>query len=224
MWRDLLWTVRQIRRQPWFALAIVITLGGSMGVNATLFSIFNATMLRPWAVKDPARVVVIHASALTASEVAYWTEHTRTLSHIVTIRRHQAARMDGRRLEVNLVSANYFDAMGVAMERGRGFVAEDGDTARSDIAVISHRTWETFFARDAGIVGRLIHLNGRPFSIVGVVAPGFDGAWSEMRRVDLWLPSAASGRFAPATDPPHDGFDVGRDVRRRTAHGHVIDR
>jgi predicted permease len=212
MWRDLLWAGRQIRRQPLFALAIVVTLGGAIGVNTTLFALFNATMLRPWAVKDPARVVVVHASALTPSEVRYWAEHTTSLSHIVAIRRHQVVRMEGRRLELNLVSTNYFDAMGVAIERGRGFAAADGDALRANVAVISHRTWETFFARDAGVVGRLIHLNGRPFNIVGVAAPGFDGAWSEMRRVDLWLPSAASRRLAPATEPPGDGFDSGRDV------------
>jgi putative ABC transport system permease protein len=220
MWRDLFWAARQIRRQPLFALAIVLTLGSSMGVNATLFSIFNGTMLRPWAIHDPARVVVIHTSALTTPEIRYWSEHSTGLSHIVTIRRHHVAWTDGRRLAVDLISTNYFEAMGVPMVRGRGFVVDDGDAARSNVAIISHRTWDSSFARDEGIVGRLIHVNGRPFRVAGVAAPGFDGSWSEMRRVDLWIPSAAARRLAPAGDLSRDDFDPGRDVVAARLAGH----
>src|SRR5262245_1050864 len=174
--------IRQIRRQPFFALAIVTILGSSMGVNSALFSIFNATMLRPWAVKDAARVVVVHASALTGPEVRYWTEHVTTLSDVVTIRRSLVAWTGGQRLGVHLVSTNYFDGMSVPMQRGTVFGDAERDPSRANVAIISHRTWDELFGRAEDILERQLALNGRSFRIVGVAASGFDGSWSEMRR------------------------------------------
>lgn len=68
IWRDITYAVRQVRRQPLFALVIVLMLGSAMGVNTSLFSMFNATMLRPWPVKDAGRLVVVHYSQLSSAE------------------------------------------------------------------------------------------------------------------------------------------------------------
>ncbi len=88
------------------------------------------------------------------------------------------------------VSANYFTVLGVPIALGRGFLPEEEQLASpSTVTVISHRLWQTQFGGDRGVVGQTIHLNGRPFTIVGVTAPEFGGYSIDQQ--SLWVPITA---------------------------------
>ena len=96
-----------------------------------------------------------------------------------------AARVPGA-----YVSANYFTVLGVPIALGRGFLPEEEQLASpSTVTVISHRLWQTQFGGQRDVVGRTIHLNGRPFTIVGVTAPEFGGYSIDQQ--SLWVPITA---------------------------------
>jgi predicted permease len=194
--QDLVSAYRQIRRQPGFALIIVLTLGSAMGVTTSLFALFNASSFQPWPVSDPDRLVVVHASSVPPSEWRDWAAQSTSFSGLVAMRRGYTARSAGRRLSFDCVSANYFGVLGVPMLTGRGFAPTD-DRPGVSAAIISFHTWEAHFASDPAILGRSILLDGVPFTIVGVAARGFEGTWAELTRTDLWLPLSALERLEP---------------------------
>jgi hypothetical protein len=93
------------------------------------------------------------------------------------------------------VSGNYFRALEIGTVLGRGFVDDDDRSAApAAVAVISHRLWQRRFDADPAIVGKAIELDDKPFIVVGVVEPGFNGA--SIRR-DIWLPLAAGQILRP---------------------------
>ena len=101
------------------------------------------------------------------------------------------------------VAANYFAVLGVPMALGRGFLPEE-ESARnpSTVAVISDRLWRTQFSGERDVIGRTIQLNGRPFTVIGVTAPGFTGY--TIASESLWVPLTAYP----------DGDDLRRLARR----------
>jgi predicted permease len=203
--------LRQLLRRPGFALVIVLTLGTAMGVNTSLFSVFNTEFLRPWRVKDPDRVVVVHP-AVSLSEWRSWSEHATSLSGLLARGGSGSARSEGRRLRFEFVSASYFAVLGIPLERGRAFApADDRMNGPGTAAILSHRLWQTHLASDPAALGRSLVLDGVPFTIVGVAAQGFDGP--EKGRLDLWLPLSAYPRLQ-ATDrrPPRAGSEADRMV------------
>lgn len=211
---------RQLLRQPAFAAVIVLTLGGAMGVNASLFAAFSARMLRPWAVPEPDRMVVVLSPSPPVAEWRQWSEQTRSLSGLVMMLRGYRAQQAGERRAFDLVSANFFSVLRVPVERGRAFLpGEDLPGAPGDVAIISHRAFERDFASDPSVIGRSIELDAVPFTIVGVASQGFDGVWPEWYRTDLWLPLAAAPRLSPQDAPAADPLAARGYVAGRLAPG-----
>jgi len=207
---DLAHAIRQIRRQPGFAAVIVLTLGGALGVNTALFSVVNGVWFQPWPVRDPDRVVAIRPW-VSASEFQHWTEQSRSFSGLASRRPGVFnLRLDGRQVIFEHVSANYFDVLGIPIVRGQAFSPDDdrGDGA-GESAVISHRTWETRLGADPKVVGRSIVIGDVAFKVIGIAAPGFEGAGPGIRR-HLWLPFAAWRRLQ--TNPRQSAAE-GRDVQ-----------
>jgi predicted permease len=206
--QDVAYAFRQIRRKPAFALVIIVTLGSAMGVNTSFFSMFNASALKPWAVKDPDRVVVIDAR-VTLAEWRYWAERTKALAGITATMGGGSARSDGRRLFFDYVDARHFEVL-APLARGRAFDhADDRPGGAGTEAVIAHRLWESRFSADPAVLGKPIALDGVVFTIVGVAGAGFDGAGRGGR--DLWLPLAAFTRLQ-ASDASRDWQELSRAV------------
>jgi predicted permease len=95
------------------------------------------------------------------------------------------------------VSGSYFDGLGVAAALGRTLNAADGEPAAPSAAVVSDRFWTRRFGRDPAVLGRTIHVNRVPVTVVGITPPGFDGAMQVGEAVDISLPLAHHGRFLP---------------------------
>ncbi len=208
LWQDAAYGLRTMRREPGFTLTALIALGSAIGINTSLFTIFNAFALRPWSVRDPARMVVAHRSApqgggdFGIAEYRYLAQHAQALSGMIAMRNGEQVRMENtfdRHLQLTYVSGNYFRVLGVDMERGRGFLeGEDRNGAPQAVAVISHELWQNRLGADAGIVGRMIRLDDVPFTIVGVTPEDFTGT-SPLRN-DIWAPLPARRLLRP-NDP-----------------------
>ena len=196
--QDLRYAFRNMRRQPGFALIAILTLGIAIGLNTSFFTVFDAVALRLWPVKDPARVVKIlsrvqrfpQPRGFSIAEYRYLAEHAKSLSGMAAMN-SVSVRLGfedfGKMSSAIFVSGNHFQILGVAMELGRGFIPEeDFPDSPVNVAVLNYQLWRDHFASDKVIVGKQIHVNEVPFTVVGVTSEEFTG--TSGGREDLWLP------------------------------------
>jgi predicted permease len=207
--QDVCYAARVLRRSPLFAMTAVLSLGIGIAGNAVVFSLADAYLFRSRpGVADEHRLVEVgridagdrsgfysgagfdtfsypnyldYRERQTVFEglAAY---HTGSIAAFGLGTSDSAARVPGA-----YVSSNYFTVLGVRVALGRGFLPEDERLASpSTVAVISDRLWQTQFGGDPGVVGRTIHLNGRPFTVIGITAPGFNGYSIDYQ--GLWVP------------------------------------
>ena len=150
---------------------------------------------------DPGEVVRIWARdngrpvGPSVDEYRFMRQHVRSFDGLVA---HTAGGYGARlqspgRAEAYLqsvwVSANFFDVLGVPMQLGAAFIQEDDQPGnRRSPLVISDSTWRVHFGADPGVIGRAVTVSGQPFSVVGVLDPGFDGIG---RPVEMWMPLSA---------------------------------
>ena len=202
--QDVRYAFRSLRGQPGFTIAACTALVLGIGLNTSLFTFFNAVVLRPWSVVDPGRVVTAHyvhssdagrgTSGFGIAEYRFLRDHVRTFSGLIAWRQ-SGARLGheeiDRKTPFSFVSDNYFDVLGVRMLYGRGFLGdEDRPGSPSGVAVISHRFWEVHFAGDTAIIGRVFRVDDVPFTIIGVAPPAFDGT-DPPNAQSFWLPLAS---------------------------------
>jgi len=206
-WQDLAYGFRAMRRQPGFTAVALLALSSAIGINSSLFTVFNAVALRPWPVKDPAGVVNIDhvlldgprrgsIAGFSLASSRYLGEHSKTLNGVVMMRNGEKVDLAGRKIEATYVSGSYFRVLGVGMERGRGFLAEEDQPGNPEaVAVISYPLWQNQFGADPGMVGRRIRLDDIPVIVVGVASRDFTG--TSPLRSDVWLPFAAKLLLRP---------------------------
>jgi predicted permease len=199
--QDLVYAARSLRRQPAFTAAALAALVLAIGLNTTLFTVFNALAIRPWNVADPHRMVVIFdqrpngvlSGGFSLAEYRSWRDHTRTLSGLIARRDETIVMGDddaAQRTRVDYVSGNYFDVLGVPIVVGRGFVAdEDRIDAPQAVCVLGYGLWQRRFGGDPAAVGRTMRLNDATFTIIGIASSDFAGTGAN--RESLWVPLAA---------------------------------
>jgi len=205
LWQDAVYALRTMRRQPGFTLTALAALGLAIGVNTSLFTIFNAIALRPWPVAEPSRVVTIDrftregGSDFGIAEYRYLAQNSKSFSGMIAMRNGERVKLGDRALPLTYVSGNYFAVLGIQMERGRGFVAQEDVTgAPAAVVVISHDLWENLLGGDPRVVGRTIRLDDVPFTVVGVTPADFISA-DPLRNL-VWTPLAARQLLRP-NDP-----------------------
>jgi predicted permease len=205
LWQDAVYAVRTMRRQPGFTLTALAALGSAIGVNTSLFTIFNAVALRPWPVADPSRIVTISrlmregGGDFGIAEYRYLAQNSKSFTGMIAMRNGERVKMADRTLQLTYVSGNYFAVLGVQVERGRGFLEQEDVTgAPVAVAAISHDLWENRLGGDPQIVGRTIRLDDIPFTVVGVTPEDFTG--TNPLRNDVWIPLPARKLLRP-NDP-----------------------
>jgi predicted permease len=195
VWQDVAYAVRNLRRQPGFTLVAVVALASAIGVNTSLFSVFNSMALRPWPVKDPGRMVNIFRQekrdidGFSLAEFRYLAQHSKTFAGMIAMRNNNFD-LDRQKVRSAWVSGNFFSVLGVQMQLGRGFMPEE-DLVESPqpVVVLSYITWRDRFGSDPAIVGKQVHLADVPFTVVGVTSVDFTGTSPD--RVDFWGPFPA---------------------------------
>jgi predicted permease len=203
LWKDAAYGLRAMRREPAFTATALLALGSAIGVNTTLFGIFNAFALKPWTVRDPARVVTVSlfdrdgGRDFGIAEYRYLAAHTQTLSGLVVMRHGEQVKLDDHQHQLTYVSGNYFQVLGVELERGRGFMDdEDRSGDPQAVVVMSYSLWQNQFGADPRVVGRTIRLDDVPFTVVGVAPADFTG--TNPVRNDFWAPLPARALLRPS--------------------------
>ncbi len=180
---DLRYALRQLRRSPGFALTAVLTLSLTVGLAATVFSVFDALLVRPLPYGKPDRIVNNHTLAANGwnqpaslPELKFWREHNSTYAAMAgsTVEELNLLGPQGASV-VHGVNAteDFFAALGVAPLLGRPFGPEDKAKKRDDIAVLSYALWKNRFDSKQTVLGSKIDLDGRPTTVIGVMPAGF---------------------------------------------------
>lgn len=203
---DLRHSVRNLSRQPGFALVAILSLAVGVGVNTAIFSVFDALLFRPPAFRHPDRTVIVYhrspQSADRATSFRAWA-HYRTRTDVFansmafTGARPLVLTEGARRDQVYAepVTSGFFAIADVRLRLGAPFAADADHLAGSRVVVLSHAFWTRRFDADASVVGRSITLNGELFTVTGVANQGFAGL-SREAHADMWIPMTTWARLA----------------------------
>lgn len=214
--QDLRYGLRQLAAKPGFALAAMLSLALGIGANTAIFTLVDQIMLRLLPVERPEELVKLRVAGGRFGSNSGDGLHTFSYPTYVALRDRQsvftgltgqlfssAAMTAGERSErvsVNLVAGNYFQLFGVRSHLGRLITpAEDVKPNGHPVAVLQYDFWRTRLAGRPGIVGETIRLNGTPFTVIGVAAPGFEGTNTGFLD-NVWVPITMKPAITPA-DP-----------------------
>jgi putative ABC transport system permease protein len=184
--QDLRFGWRTLWRRPGFTAVAVLTLALGIGANTAIFSVVNAVLLRPLPYEGSEWLVVLTEESrqnpsmfISYPNFLDWKERSRSFEALA-VHRQQAFILTGgeepERLDGRQVSADFFNVFGVRPELGRAFLGEEDRPGGRPVAVLSHGLWERRFGGGPGVVGGTITLDGRPFTVVGVLPEGFRAA------------------------------------------------
>jgi putative ABC transport system permease protein len=205
--QDLRQAVRVLVKNPGFALVAMLTLALGIGANTAIFSVVDAVLLRPLPYPDPGRLVVVweanpekQAPRMYAAppNLRDWRERSRSFDRLGAFTaRSYTASGDGEAEQIHgvRVTEDTLAALGVAPMLGRGFSAEDDRPGAAPVAIVSHGLWQRRFGGDPSIVGRTVALDGRSYTLVGVMPqrfrfpqpPVLEGT-TPRRQLDIWTP------------------------------------
>jgi predicted permease len=184
--QDLRYALRMLRRSPGFTAVAVLTLGLGIGANTAIFSVIDAVLLKRLPVKHPEQLVLLsHANTRQAIAAFPYKDYKRLRDHNQVFSDLLAYRTLRLTVSIDnqpepavagqLVTGKYYSALGVNAALGRTILPDDDRPGEQPVCVISYNYWQQRFARDPAIVGKIIHLSGLPFTIIGVTPPEFFG-------------------------------------------------
>lgn len=204
MIQDLRYGLRILRKQPAFSLIIILTLGLGIGANTALFSLINAVLLQPLPYAQPEQLVMVYSrtprearQGVAWADLRDWQAQSQSFAELAAFT-PQSVNLTGRaepgRLIGGFVSANFFNLLKVKPAAGRTFVKGEDEAGAERVAIVNYDVWRDRFGADASLVGQTITLNGRIFTVVGIMPAGFRSPYSE---VEVWLPIQQHPGFTP---------------------------
>ena len=201
LWQDIRFGLRMLWKTPGFTITAVLTLALGIGANTAILSVVKAVLMAPLPYKDPSRIVAIWTAspargnqALPSSpgDFAIWKKSgifedlAPSYDDEKTLTGHGSPQF----LIGYAVTANYLRILGVQPQLGRLYTDEEDKPNGPKVVLLSNHLWRATFASDPNILGKTITLDGKPFTVLGVMPPTFDYPAA----VDLWNPAA----FAPS--------------------------
>ena len=194
LWSDLRFAVRGLMKARGFSIAAITALALGIGPNTAIFSVVYATLLAPLPFPEPHQLVMVWSkapsgerSAVSPADYLAWKESARSFQYLEPIspRLFNLSTPDEpRRVRARRVTPDGHRMLGEAVALGRDFQPGDDQPGKNQIVLLSNRLWRLGYAADPGIVGRDIRMDGRPYSVVGVLPPGP----SDRLPADLWMP------------------------------------
>ena len=215
LFRDVRYGLRMLRQKPAFTLVAVLTLALGVGANTAIFSIVNAVLLRALPYRESHRLVKIYANdpGVGLRDVFFSVPELDDLRNRAGVFEEVAAIGGGsvnltgakqpERLEFIVTTPNYFSMLGTTPQIGRLFGAQDFALGFAPAAVISDGLWRRSYGADPNVLGRAVRLDNDPYTIVGVLPPGFRHPGTTIARdVEVFLTAGFSADPAP---PPVRG-------------------
>ncbi|HKH49443.1 MAG TPA: ABC transporter permease [Thermoanaerobaculia bacterium] len=225
---DFRYAWRTLRRDPRFTLLALLVLALGIGASTAIFSLLDAVVLRSLPYPDPDRLVFVwQAPAKSPGErnpVSYpdfmdWQAQSHSFSHLTIFSNPTYALTVGDttdRVNGELVSHGYFSMLGIQAQRGRTFLPEEDQPPGPAVALVGDRLWHERFGAKPALVGSTLRINGYPYTVVGILPPGFSGITG---KTAVWLPASRHTDAIPeiaGLDPVHH-----RDVNWIAALGRL---
>ena len=202
--QDFRHALRGLRRSPGFAAAALVTLGLGTGATTAMFGVVRAVLLAPLPYAESDRRVMIWSqwkgfdkTWVSEAELMDYRTRCRTLKQAAAWDSGQVnitKAAEPARVGIGRVTANLFGTLGAVPLVGRTFSTEEDTPGRNTVAVLSHGLWQRQYGGASDVVGRTIHLDGVPHTIVGVMPRGFqlptDYGEDAAQPTELWVPLA----------------------------------
>jgi predicted permease len=179
--QDVRYGARILLRNPGFTAVAVLTLGLGIGANTAIFSVIYGVLMKPLPYRDGNQLVIVQQQAplagvnnvpFSVKEIQDYREQNQTLNDVVEHHTMSFTLLGGQepqRVQTGVVSANFFDVLGVKPLLGRTFVDADEQHGADAVLVLSYQYWRGSHGGDPDIVGRVFQMNNRPHTVIGVL-------------------------------------------------------
>jgi predicted permease len=206
--QDVRYGLRMLRKNPGFTAVAVLSLALGIGANTTIFTVVNAVLLSALPVRDLPRLVemdTVDTKTLVTQARAEkigmsfpnFEDYRRDnqvftdLAAFLPITLTWSGGSEPRQLQGELVSANYFEVLGIRPAQGRFFMLdEDTKPNGNDVAVLSYALWANKLGSDPSIIGKPLILDARPYTVIGIAPRGFRGTITFFSSEQAWIPTS----------------------------------
>ena len=223
------YALRSLSRSPGFSLLVVLTLALGIGANTAVFSVLRGVLLRPLPHADGERLMYVRQSAellglenalFSVPEIVDYREASTSLTGFAEFSQMQFNMLGGERpvqVEAGIVTGNYFEVMGLEAVVGRTLTPDDDGPEADPVMMLTWDYWQSAFGGDPGVLGRVLRMNGRSVTVVGVAepAPPFPGD------TDILVNMVTSPHHLDAT-MVHGRSHRMTEVFARLAHGATV--
>src|SRR5437588_2237528 len=197
MWNDIRFGARMLVKTPAFTIIAVLALALGIGASTTMFSVVNALLLKPWPyIQDQNRVLYVneyfpkggdHDNGVAYPDYLDFKQQATTLegfgaATVATMILSGGEKPD--RYLGSFISADAFSFLGVKPILGRTFREDEDEQGATPVALLGYEVWKTHFGSDPNVVNRVITINGKRVTVVGVMPKG----WRFPEASDLWMP------------------------------------
>jgi putative ABC transport system permease protein len=214
--QDLRYSVRMLAKKPGFTAIAALTFAIGLGANAAIFSVVNTVLLRPLSYPDPDRVVALWEtrseeaggrSRVTPANFIDWKQGSRVFQDMAAYG-SAAANLTGAGEPEQIlgarVSSGYFGVLGIQPSVGRSFLSQEYQPGSDRLVVLGHDLWARRFGSDPDIAGRPITLDGRSYTVIGVMPAGVYPTWPtaagrvsfDPKNAQFWIPMSFDAEWA----------------------------
>ncbi len=198
LWQDVRFAFRMLRKSPGFTAIAVLALGLGIGANTAIFSIADAFLLKPVKLPDAQHLFVVlerapgqtqAANSVSPANFHDWQEQMKSFESMAAWQ-WDDVNLTGvgtpEKVQGFSVTANFFDVCGVRALAGRTFLGGEDQPGHDNSVVLSHGLWQRTFGSDPKLLGQTIHLDGKPYAVIGIMPRSFNFPMT----AELWVPLA----------------------------------
>ena len=213
--QDVRYAFRSLLKSPGFTAIAVACLALGIGVNATIFSVVDGVILKPFPYPDPDQIVAVHSTnqkervnrgALSYADFKDIRDSASTIQSIAAFSQRSLTLADGsgepERYSGATVSWTLFHLLGMQPIEGRNFSATDDRPGAEPVVLLSYDIWERRYQKSPTVINRAITINGRPHTVIGVMPPKFLFPQNQY----MWVPIASYFEAAPRSQRNVDAF------------------
>src|ERR1700735_2060757 len=196
--QDVRYAFRALRKSPGFTTVAVLTLALGIGANTALFSVVNGVLLNPLPYPHPDQLVTLHESKpnFNTGSISYpnfldWQKENHTLSSMAVSRSYSFSLTklgEAEQIQGQFVTPDFFPILGVKLVTGRNFVGSDDQIGAAPVALISAGLWKRRLSGTPDVVGKNLTLDGKEYTIIGVVPSDFDLKIDSFSASDVYAP------------------------------------
>jgi predicted permease len=227
--QDLRYGARTLARAPGFTLTALLILAIGIGVNVAAFSLFDMVALKPLPVRDPGSIVRLErrspsnsATEMPYPSVEFYRDHARTLSAAIAVLGVPPMQVDDdlRPASASFFTPNYFTELGTVPAYGRLLDPVQDGAGAAPAVVLNYGFWQRRFGGNPSVVGKVIHLNKKPVTVIGITPYAF--ATLGGQGPDLWLPMAQQPYLVEGSKVLTDASDSSVRMWGRLAPGVTV--